>query len=77
MISIEAWRSSIGRHINCKINNINRVSKYLNTANDASLALSCLLLTVYSAQVIGTLLKIGCIETNPGPKEHLKEGKFE
>ena len=77
MISIEAWRSSIGVHNNCKINNINRVSKRLNTLNAASLSLSSLLLTVLSAAVIGTLLRIGCIEPNPGPTGGCNEGKFE
>ena len=78
MISIEAWRSSIGMNHNCKVNNINRASKCLNTVNAASLSLSCLLLTVMSAAVIGTLLRIGCIETNPGPTGgDSKNGKFE
>ena len=76
MISIEAWRSSIGVHNNCKINHINRVSKCLNTLNSASLLLSSLLFTVLSAAVIGTLLRIGCIETNPGPTGGCNEGKF-
>ena len=77
MISIEAWRSSIGVHHNCKINNINRASKCLNTLNAASLSLSCLLFTVLSASVIGTLLRIGCIEANPGPTGGGNEGKVQ
>ena len=75
MVSIEAWRSSIGRHNSVKLKNLNKASKLHNTRNAASLALSSLLATVLCAALIGTLLRIGCVETNPGPTQNY-QGKF-
>jgi len=75
MVSIEAWRSSIGRHHNVKLSNLNKASKLHNARSKASFALSTLLATVLCSALIGTLLRIGCVETNPGPTENY-EGKF-
>ena len=75
MVSIEAWRSSIGRHNNVKLNNSSKASKVHDSRNVATHALSSLVATVVCAAVIGTLLRIGCVETNPGPMQN-NQGKF-
>ena len=69
MVTTEAWRSSIGLHHHVKHNRFCKASKMHNTSNEVCLAISTLFATVMSAALIGTLLRIGCIETNPGPTQ--------
>ena len=74
MISIETWRPSIGRHNNVKLKSLNKARKLPDSANAACLSLSTLLFTVFCAVVIGTLLRIRCVETILGPTQN-HEGK--
>ena len=75
MVSIEVWRSAIGSYNTVKLNRLNRIKQTQNIANAASLAVSTLLATVLPEDLIGTLLRIGCIEANPGPR-HDHEGNY-
>ena len=77
MISIEAWRCSIGSH-----NSLNgkHVFKHDNSskpgiATGATFLRSSLGSAFMSAILIAILLVIGCVEINPGPKDGRKEGK--
>ena len=74
MVSIEAWRAAIGRHNKSKPNATNKTSKLHSTLWAPSLRVSILVATVMSAALIGTLLRIGGVETNPGPTQN-DEGK--
>ncbi len=75
MITIEAWRSSIGAYNGFKIRSANKINKAKNMANAATLTSSALVVTALSAKLIGILLMIGCVEANPGPIGSTNEGK--
>ena len=75
MITIQAWRSSIGAYNGFKIRSSNKVNKAQNFSIAASLSISTLIATLMSAKLIGTLLMIGCVEANPGPITGINEGK--
>ena len=73
MISIEAWRSAIGSYNKCKTQC--NVTKTNNIANSINYVFLVSTVTVMTAALINTLLIIGCIESNPGPKQGAHEGK--
>jgi hypothetical protein len=75
MITIQAWRSSIGAYNGFKMKSSSKVNKATNFASDSTLAVSALIATLMSAKLIGTLLIIGCVEANPGPITGVNEGK--
>ena len=75
MITVQAWRSSIGAYNGFKMKSANKINKAQNFASAATLSVSTLIATLMSAKLIGTLLMIACVETNPGPITGINEGK--
>ncbi len=75
MITIEAWRSSIGTYNGFKIKSANKTNKAKIMANAATLTSSALVVMALSAKLIALLLMIGCVESNPGPIGEANEGK--
>ena len=78
MISIEAWRCSIGRHVvdiglhkfkeNTQLNNGIKIgANYVRSSMGSGLR---------SAKLIAILLLIGCIESNPGPTHDGAQGRI-
>ena len=67
MITIEAWRSSIGRNHNTGINGMKRVNISNPIASTAILVGSVMRTTAVSSRLISILLLIGYVESNPGP----------
>ena len=76
MISIGAWRATIGHHLKGRISTTNKTAKLQNIPSTSIFAISILSLTIMSAALISTLLIIGGVESNPGPTDPLKDGNF-
>ena len=74
MITIQAWRASIGAHSGFKMRSTNKVNKDQNFAIAATLSVSTLIATLMSAKLIGTLLMNGCVEANPWPITGINAG---
>ena len=76
MISIEAWRCSIGFHNSFSGRHVFKQdnSSKNGIATGATFLRSSLGSTFISAKLIGILLVIGCVESNPGPYNGREEG---
>ena len=75
MITIEAWRVSIGTYNGFKITSTNKFNRANNIANANTFAVYALSATIMTAKLISMLLMIGSVETNPGPDRGSNEGK--
>ena len=76
MISIESWRCSIGCH---NIFTGFHAFKQANPSNDGIATVAIILEKSvgmpFSLKLIAIMLLIGCVESNPGPKQGSCEGK--
>ena len=76
MITIEAWRSSIGRHHNTGVHGQKRLETSNSIASTAIIVGSAIRTTFVSAKLISILLLIGCVEPNPGPTHGDSQGIY-
>ena len=67
MISVEAWRMSIGSYNRHKITDTSTLTK--NSTNCATCLALMMTLTIMASALINTLLVIGGVEANPGPQQ--------
>ena len=77
MISIEAWRSCIGCHNIFSGRHVFKQDKPAKggIATGAIFLRSSMGSTFKTAKLIGILLLIGCVESNPGPNSGGADGK--
>ena len=78
MISIEAWRCSIGCHNISSGHHTFTEEKKVSDANATQITFvrSSMGLSLRPAKLLAILLLIGCVESNPGPDHGEAEGKW-
>ena len=76
MITIEAWRSSIGRHHVTGVHGHKRIQTSNSIASTAIIVGLAIKTAFVSAKLISILLIIGCVESNPGPTHGDSQGIY-
>ena len=73
MISIEAWRMSIGSHNKKNVNDLSTLTR--SKTNIKTCGALMMTLIIIASSLICVLLVRGGIESNPGPKNGNKDVK--